>query len=112
MVEVLYMYFPYDSSFTPEMKHQGTSNAEKFLTGSLSPPERCTGDTAKGWVIEQIDFDGEPCRALAILIRWESDEAHQKYLISEACSKTISLVKGIMRLKGVSVVHLSLITAE
>jgi quinol monooxygenase YgiN len=112
VVEVLYMYFPYDSSFTPEMKDKATINAEQFLAESVPVAKGCTGETAMGWAIEQIDFKGEPCRALAILIGWESVEAHQQYRSSEAFAKSISLVRGTAGLKGVSVVHVSLTTAE
>ena len=65
-----------------------------------------------GWAIEQIDFKGEPCRALAILIGWESVEAHQQYRGTEAFAKSISLLRETAGIKGVSVVHVSLTTAE
>ena len=112
VVEVLYMHFPCDNSFTPEMKDKATINAEQFLAESAPVAKGCTGETAMGWAIEQIDFKGEPCCALAILIGWESLEAHQQYRSSEAFAKSISLVRGTAGLKGVSVVHVSLTTAE
>ena len=112
VVEALYMHFPGDDSFTPEMKDNATTNAEQFLVESVPLPKGCTGEMAMGWAIEQIDFKGEPSRALAVLIGWESVEAHQVYRSSEAFAKSISLVRRSAGLKGVSVVHVLLTTAE
>ena len=112
VAEVLYMYFQGDDGFTSEMKDKATSNAEQFLAKSVPVAKGCTGETAIGWAIEKIDFKGELCRALAILIGWESVEAHQQYRATEGFGKSISILQGTAGIKGVSVTHVSLTTAE
>lgn len=112
VAEVLYLYFQGDDSFTPEMKDEATTNAEQFLAKSAAVAKGCTGETAIGWAIEKIDFKGELCRALAVLIGWESFEAHQQYRATEGFGKNISILRGSAGMKGVSVVHVSLTTAE
>ncbi|KIM99871.1 hypothetical protein OIDMADRAFT_181202 [Oidiodendron maius Zn] len=106
------MYFQGDDGFTPEMKDKATSNAEQFLAKSVPVAKGCTGETAIGWAIEKIDFKGELCHALSILIGWESVEAHQQYRATEGCGKSISIQQGAAGIKGVSVVHVSLTTVE
>ena len=112
VVEVLHVYFQGDDSFTPEMKDLATSNAEKFLAQSVPVAKGCTGETALGWAIEKIDFKGEPSRALAVLVGWESVEAHMKFRGSEAFGKSISILQRTPGIKGVTAVHVSFITAE
>jgi quinol monooxygenase YgiN len=112
VAEVLYIYFQGDDSFTPEMKDRATISAEQFLAKSVPGAKGYTGETAMGWAIEMIDFKGELCRALAILIGWGSVEAHQQYRATEGFGKSISILQGSAGIKGVSVVHVSLTTAE
>jgi quinol monooxygenase YgiN len=112
VVEVLYLHFTGDDSFTPEMKDTATSKVEQFLTDSMPVATGCTGEMAIGWAVENIDFRGEQCRALAVLIGWESVEAHMRYRGTEAFGKSISGLQKTAGLKGVSAIHVSLTTAE
>lgn len=107
IVENLYLHFPYDDSFTAEMREKATSNVERFLNESADDAitAGATGETVMGWVVEAVDFNGEPSRVLAVLIGWESVEAHLKYRGSESYAKNIPIVRATGGLKGVSVVH-------
>ena len=94
------------------MKEKATTNAEQFLAESAPVAKGFTGETAMGWAVERIEFKGEQCRALVILIGWKSLEAHQEFRSSESFAKSITLLRGTAGLQGVSVVHVSLTTAE
>lgn len=114
LVEMLYLHFPFDDSFTPELKDQATSNVERFLADTTPDAMAmgCTGETAFGWSVDQVDFKGEPSRAMVVLGGWESLEAHGKFRGSESFGKNVAALRGTQGLKGVSVVHSSFATAE
>ncbi|KAI0869790.1 hypothetical protein GGS24DRAFT_477757 [Hypoxylon argillaceum] len=112
VAEVLYLYFQGDDGFTPDMKETATANAEQFVAACVPLPKGCTGETAMGWAIEKIDFKGEMCNALVLVIGWETVEDHMRYRATEGFQKSISGLQRTAGIKGVSVVHVSLATVE
>lgn len=112
VAEVLYLHFPSDESLTAEMKNTATVNAERFLTESAPSAKGCTGETAMGWITGSVEFNGESCRALVVLVGWESLEAHREYRSTDAFAESVSLLRGTPGMKGVSVVHVSLTTVK
>ena len=109
VVEVAYMHFLGDDSFSPEMKNKAWSNVEQFLAESAPLAKGSTGETAMGWTIEQVDFKGEKCRALVWVGELRSSSNYRK---SEAFAEKMPLLQRTAGLKGLSVVHVSFTTTE
>ncbi|KAK6063980.1 hypothetical protein SCUP234_13186 [Seiridium cupressi] len=104
VIEVLSMYYPSEDNSTSEIDKART-NAIQIMGESAPLAKGSTGVTALGWIVGNVDFKGEPCRASVTLIGWESVEAHHQFRSTEAFDKGITLLKQTPALKGVSVVH-------
>ncbi|KAG7006239.1 hypothetical protein G7Y79_00015g038290 [Physcia stellaris] len=83
VTECLTLYFPttfdttsFDSHW-PIFKKALEEKAEGFRAASA------------GWMVEELELDGEKCKAWAGFLGWDSVEAHMKYRETEAFKGTI-----------------------
>ncbi|KAK9800097.1 hypothetical protein SCARD494_01890 [Seiridium cardinale] len=105
VIEVLSMYYPSEDNSTSDIIDKARTNAIQVMGESAPLAKGSTGVTALGWIVGNVDFKGEPCRASVTLIGWESVEAHHLFRDTEAFEKGITLLKQTPGLKGVSVVY-------
>ncbi|OTB02401.1 hypothetical protein M426DRAFT_24728 [Hypoxylon sp. CI-4A] len=68
-----------------------------------------TGLSAAGWTVERdVEFKGEPTRALVVLLGWESVEAHEAAHETDAYQKITAEFQAAVRgVKGHEVSHVS-----
>ncbi|KAH8658035.1 hypothetical protein BX600DRAFT_552247 [Xylariales sp. PMI_506] len=112
VAEVLYLHFPADESFTPDMVEVANERVQRWLRETTPEATGLTGEIAVGWTVDEVDFKGEKCKAIIVLAGWQSLEAHGKFRATEAFSRTLPIVGTTPGLKGVSVVHVSNKTVE
>lgn len=59
--------------------------------------------SSAGWIVEELEYEGEKAKAFAIFVGWDSVDAHMKYRDTQAFKESIqSLREG---LKGVKAYH-------
>jgi len=56
-----------------------------------------------GWVVEEVEYEQEKCKAFAIFIGWESVDAHMKYKETDHFKKHIAPLRE--GLKGITACH-------
>ena len=83
VTECLTIYFPssFDSSsfdsHWPTFKKTLEEKAEGFRSASA------------GWIVEELEYEGEKCKAWAGFLGWDSVDAHMKYRDTEAFKGSI-----------------------
>ncbi|KAI1082556.1 hypothetical protein F5B20DRAFT_507264 [Whalleya microplaca] len=84
------------------------AQAEKFVAG-VAGTAGFTGESAVGWTVEgDVEFKGEKCRRLVLVLGWQSVEAHVTAQGTEAFSKQLAQLRGgVEGLKGVEIFHVS-----
>ncbi len=107
VVELLRGYFPAGEAFTADQKVAASKRLQDFLSQLEGNAEGHTGETAAGWVLEELEHKGEKCSAILFAIGWVSVDAHIKYRDTEHFKKTVPILLGIEGTKGLDVVHLS-----
>ncbi|KAI2602899.1 uncharacterized protein GGS25DRAFT_525925 [Hypoxylon fragiforme] len=68
-----------------------------------------SGESAFGWTVEaDVEYEGQPTRALVSLVGWDSVQAHKDARATEAYGKLIADFRGAVQgLKGFDVTHVS-----
>ncbi|KAI1848430.1 hypothetical protein JX265_008788 [Neoarthrinium moseri] len=105
IAEVLHAYFPADISMVQQQ--EALIKVQQFIDESKPVAQGFSGETAHGFVLEEVDFKDERCRALVVVLGWESLEAHKAYRETEDFNRTIPLLRGMEGLKGMQVFHVS-----
>ncbi|KAI0840734.1 hypothetical protein F5Y06DRAFT_261638 [Hypoxylon sp. FL0890] len=109
--EILTAYFPPDVS--SEARDATAKTMREFLRKLEGFSEGMTGETAVGWSVEtDVDFKGEPSRALVTVIGWTSVEAHGKVRESPEFAETVPMIRGLEGLRGMEMVHVTNTTVE
>lgn len=63
--------------------------------------------SSTGWIVEELEYENEKCKAFAIFIGWESVEAHVKFRDTDHFKKSIvPLREG---LKGITPCHATMV---
>lgn len=110
--EILTAYFASDVG--EAAREVAVSTMHEFLAKMASFAEGFTGQTAVGWSVEtDVDYKGEPHRALVTVIGWTSIEAHMKKTRENPeFEKIIPMIRGLEGLKGMEMVHVTNTTIE
>jgi len=91
ITEMLTFYFPADveeSSFELAW--------EQFIDALSKNSDGYVG-SAGGWVVEDLEYQGQPGKAYVVAIGWESIQAHMAYRETQPFKDTISGVLGPTR---------------
>ena len=83
VTECLKLYFPTDFDTSP------FDSAWIIFHKALEEKAEGFKAASAGWVIEELDHEGEKCKAWAGFIGWDSIDAHMKYRETEAFKSTI-----------------------
>lgn len=101
VTECLTLYHPADADTAAFEKKWSAArssleqNAEGFRASSA------------GWVVEELEYEGEKCKAFAVFIGWDSVDAHMRFRETEHFKKSIvPLREG---LKGVTACHATMV---
>ncbi|KAI0161168.1 hypothetical protein GGR52DRAFT_576570 [Hypoxylon sp. FL1284] len=110
-VELMHAYFP------PDVDDDARAGAEAavrdFADGLRSFTNGFTTEMALGWSVEaQLSCDGQPSRALVILIGWTSISAYRRAREDERYARIVPLLRNMEHLRGIDVCLVSCTTTE
>ncbi|KAI0121731.1 hypothetical protein BJ170DRAFT_599896 [Xylariales sp. AK1849] len=103
VTEVLHVYFSAD--LTVVQQQANLAAVQDFIDKAKPVAKGISGETAHGFVLEELDYKGEKCRALVAVVGWDSIDAHHAFRDSEEFSKLSPLFAGLEGLKGREVWH-------
>jgi quinol monooxygenase YgiN len=103
VAEVCHAYLPADISMVQQQEILTTS--QQFIDLVKQSAKGLSGETAHGFAQEDIEFQGEKCRALLLILGWDSIEAHMAYRDTEGFAEAIPLLRGMPGLKGIQMFH-------
>ncbi|KAI0010715.1 hypothetical protein F4779DRAFT_616346 [Xylariaceae sp. FL0662B] len=83
--------------------------ARTFVAGVAASAAGFTGESAVGWTVgADVEYRGEKCRSLVMILGWESVEVHVKAQETEIYSKLLAQLRGSVEgLKGAEIYHVS-----
>ncbi|KAI1416749.1 hypothetical protein F5Y13DRAFT_100192 [Hypoxylon sp. FL1857] len=111
VTEILTMYFPSDVS--EGMRDATAQTTREFVRKLGAFADGFTGETAVGWSVEtDVDYKGEPHRALVTVIGWTSVDEHMKVREHPEFAKIIPMIRGLEGVKGMEMVHVTNTTIE
>ncbi|KAI4869609.1 hypothetical protein F4820DRAFT_384667 [Hypoxylon rubiginosum] len=112
VTEVLHAYF------APDISEAQRSSVERTMREFVARVEPLagggmTGEVALGWTVEDdVQFKGEPCRALVGLLGWTGVDAHVKTREAEGFAEVVSMLRNLEGLKGLEMCHVACTTTE
>ncbi|OTB08257.1 hypothetical protein M426DRAFT_317372 [Hypoxylon sp. CI-4A] len=113
VAEVLHAYFASADASDAAFRARTLDTVTRFFDGMLAFARGMTGETAAGWTVEDnLEFKGERCRALVAVLGWTAVEAHVQARQTDEFAKVIPLMRGLEKLKGMEVCHVSNNTVE
>ncbi|ETS85935.1 hypothetical protein PFICI_03960 [Pestalotiopsis fici W106-1] len=101
VAEVVHAYFPL--SITSVQQQEILADVQQFI--DQINPKGASGEHAHGFALEDVEFKGEKCRALVLVLGWDSVEAHHAYRQTEDFAKNIPLLRNLPGLKGMEMWH-------
>ncbi|KAI0145159.1 hypothetical protein GGR57DRAFT_507124 [Xylariaceae sp. FL1272] len=109
VTEFLNFFFPGGSNYTAERKAGVTQAILDFLEDTKGTADGFTGQTAMGWVVEgeEIPYMGQSCRVLVLGVGWESVEAHEAWMLTDAYAEYIPQLFALDGLLGIELRHVS-----
>lgn len=106
VAEVVYGFFPVDLDIAQEQEI--LTHVQQFIDESqAAKPKGFSGESAHGFVLEDMDFKGEQSRALMLILGWDSVESHMAYRDTKDFARTIPLLRTLPGLKGMQMWHVS-----
>ncbi|KAK6067995.1 protein phosphatase 2C [Seiridium cupressi] len=106
VAEVMHAYFPTDIDMVQQQ--EVLAQVQQFLDETTSlKPKGYSGETAHGFVLEDLEFKEEKCRALLFIMGWDSVDSHMAYRGTEGFARTIPLVRGLPGMKGMQMWHVT-----
>ncbi|KAF3013075.1 hypothetical protein E8E14_010906 [Neopestalotiopsis sp. 37M] len=107
VAEVVHAYFPADLS--PAQQREILAGVQQFVDVVKKPklPAGASGEHAHGFALEEVEFKGEKCRALVLVLGWDSVEAHHAYRKTEDFASKIPLLRNLPGLKGMDMWHVT-----
>lgn len=103
VAEVCHAYFPADISLV--LQQDALARMNKFIDLTKQTAKGFSGEAACGIVQEELEFKGEKCRALVLVLGWDSVDAHMAFRDTEDFANSIPLMRGMEGLKGMEVFH-------
>ncbi|KAI1338602.1 hypothetical protein F5Y15DRAFT_122342 [Xylariaceae sp. FL0016] len=108
VAEFVQLFFPGGDGFSGDEMAATALGVQHFLTEvEKEGPEGYTGETAAGWGVEEREFKGEKCRVFALVIGWDSVQAHMNFRETEGFKKAIPIFRGLEGLRGSEMCHVS-----
>ncbi|ORY58910.1 uncharacterized protein BCR38DRAFT_446992 [Pseudomassariella vexata] len=107
VAEVAHAYFPTGDEFTLQMQQDALIAVQQFIdeTKEALVATGGSGECAHGFALEEVEWKGEMCRALVLVLGWESIEAHMAFRKTEVFKEKVGLLRGMAGSKGMTVWH-------
>jgi heme-degrading monooxygenase HmoA len=99
--EVVHAHFPLDIDLVKQQ--EVVAQAQQFI--DVIKADGNSGESAHGWVLEDLEYKGEKTRVLLMILGWDSVEAHVAYRDTEDFAKNIPLMRTLPLMKGMQMWH-------
>ncbi|KAI4596909.1 hypothetical protein KJ359_004819 [Pestalotiopsis sp. 9143b] len=102
VAEVCHAYFARDIDSVRQQEI--LADVQQFID-VIRPGPGGSGEHAHGFALEELEYKGEQCRALVLVLGWDTVEAHHAYRATDDFAKNIPLLRNLPGLKGMEMWH-------
>ncbi|QYS92810.1 hypothetical protein H0G86_000206 [Trichoderma simmonsii] len=100
VAEVLYMYFGGVQTESENFQDAATTTVQQFLQTIGQTATGMTGESSIGWILDEVAFKGEMCKACILVVGWQSVESQLQFLATEGFSSALPIIASMQGFRG------------
>ncbi|KKP06996.1 hypothetical protein THAR02_00875 [Trichoderma harzianum] len=100
VAQVLYMYFGGAETESEDFQDTATTTVEQFLQKIGQTTTGMTGESSIGWLLDDVAFKGEMCRACVLVVGWQSVESQLQFLASPDFKSAFPIIASMQGFRG------------